>query len=54
MPVQSEPFFHLSLDKIALDRVADLAVNGNGEPAAGAAVFQKVQKKNHFLLFWHF
>jgi hypothetical protein len=54
MPVQPEPFFHFSLDKIALDRIAYLAVNGNGEPACQTAVFQKVQKKNHFLLFWHF
>jgi hypothetical protein len=52
--VQPEPFFHFSLDKIALDRIADLAVNGNGEPAAGSAVFQEVQKKNRSLFFWRF
>jgi hypothetical protein len=54
MPVQPEPFFHSSFNKITLDRIADPAINGNGKPAGGPAVFQKVQKKNHFLLFWRF
>jgi hypothetical protein len=49
--VQAEPLFHFPLDVIALDRIADLAVNGNGEAAGRPAVLQKVQKKKSFLIF---
>jgi hypothetical protein len=38
-PIQPEPFFHFSFYKISLDRVPDLAVNRDGEPAARAAAF---------------
>jgi hypothetical protein len=38
-PIQPEPFFHFSFYKISLNRVPDLAVNRDGEPAARAAVF---------------
>jgi hypothetical protein len=52
--IQPEPFFHFSFNEISLNRVADLAVNGDGKAAVGAVVFQKIQKKNHSLFFWHF
>jgi hypothetical protein len=38
-PIQPEPFFHFSFYKISLDRVPDLAVNRDGEPAARPAAF---------------
>jgi hypothetical protein len=41
-PIQSEPFFHFSFYKISLNRVPDLAVNRDGEPAARSAGFQKI------------
>jgi hypothetical protein len=41
-PVQPEAFFHFSFYEISLDRIADLAVNGNGKAAARKVVFQKI------------
>jgi hypothetical protein len=40
--IQPEAFFHFPFDEVALDRVADLAVNGNSEAAGRTVVFQKV------------
>jgi hypothetical protein len=36
--VQPEPLFHFPLDEIPLDRVADLAINGNGKPTGRTVV----------------
>jgi hypothetical protein len=52
LPGVAEQILHPSLHVIPLNRISDFTADGNGEPAVGEIVFQKVQKKNRFESFW--